>query len=487
MKNETHNRRRKMMQTSNGILGNKWATLVAGLALLINVASAQPQYNAVDIGSLGGSGSPIFLVDRTDFLLWSWCFLSGDIPNSSSAFANGINNSGQVVGASYLSDNATYHAFLYSGGTMTDLGTLIGPTNNSDANAINDNGQVVGESDAYYGTNGIVSYAFLYSGGTMSELSLPEVCGGPGPVDSSADGININGQAVGDVGYGCNQYAVLYSGGTYSFFCGGPNSGECCAFGINNNGQFVGQLWDTNVPLRLFEEAFLLSTNSSSWATPIFLGTLGGYANRDDQAVISCAYAINNSGQVVGGSYLSDNATYHAFVCSTNPGTMTDLGTLGGDVSCAYSININGQIVGLSYLSDNVTCHAFLCTNSGSMLDLNNLVDTNSLGTYLLGASGINDSGQIIANGFNGHAYLLTPASQAPPPAPVFLSITQTGDTVSFTWTTVPFYTYQVKYNSDLTSTNWNDLGSPVTATGSTLSATDALTPPQRFYRVLMQ
>ena len=482
MKNETHNRRKKMMQTSNGILGNKWATLVAGLALLINVASAQPQYNAVDIGSLGGSsGSPIIgLVEQTDWFVW--CYLSGDIPNSFSTVANGINNSGQVVGSSYLSDNATYHAFLYSEGTMTDLGTLIGPTNNSVANAINDNGQVVGESDAFYATeNGITSYAFLYSGGTMSELSLPEVCGGPD--NSSANGININGQAVGGIRYGCNDFGVLYSGGTYSFFVGGPNFGVSCAYGINNNGQFVGELWTTNAPhlaRGVVDEAFLLSTNSSSWATPIFFG-LGGFSPD-----ISCAYAINNSGQVVGGSYLSDNVTYHAFLYSG--GTMTDLGTLGGDTSCAYSINTNGQIVGLSFLSDNVTCHAFLSTNSGSMLDLNNLVDTNSLGTYLLEASGINDSGQIIANGFNGHAYLLTPGPPVPPPAPpAFLSITQTGDTVSFTWTTVPFYTYQVEYNSDLTSTNWNDLGSPVTATGSTLSATDALTPPQRFYRVLMQ
>ena len=52
MKNEIQDRR--IMQTSNGIFGCKWATVLAGSALLLNVASAQPQYNAVDIGSLGG-------------------------------------------------------------------------------------------------------------------------------------------------------------------------------------------------------------------------------------------------------------------------------------------------------------------------------------------------------------------------------------------------------------------------------------------------
>src|SRR5437870_604367 len=40
--------------------------------------------------------------------------------------ANGINANGQVVGYAYTTGN-NRHAFLYSGGRMTDLGTLGGP------------------------------------------------------------------------------------------------------------------------------------------------------------------------------------------------------------------------------------------------------------------------------------------------------------------------------------------------------------------------
>jgi probable HAF family extracellular repeat protein len=60
----------------------------------------------------------------------------------SSSGANGINDSGQVVGWAYPAGNGAEHAFLYSGGAMSDLGTLGGTI--SGASGINDSGQVVG-------------------------------------------------------------------------------------------------------------------------------------------------------------------------------------------------------------------------------------------------------------------------------------------------------------------------------------------------------
>ena len=62
------------------------------------------------------------------------------------AFANGINAYGQVVGSSATSSTG-YHAFLYDGGPMVDLNSLLPPASGwelTGAQGINDAGQIVG-------------------------------------------------------------------------------------------------------------------------------------------------------------------------------------------------------------------------------------------------------------------------------------------------------------------------------------------------------
>jgi hypothetical protein len=72
-------------------------------------------------------------------------------------------------------------------------------------------------------------------------------------------------------------------------------------------------------------------------------------------------------------------------------------------------------------------------------------------------------------------------------PTPEFQSVTLTNDAIAFTWSTVSSLTYQVQYTIDLTQTNWTNLGSSLTATDVTLSASDPIgLDPQRFYRVAL-
>jgi probable HAF family extracellular repeat protein len=86
--------------------------------------------------------------------------------------ALGINNSGEVVGTGYISAS-NFHAFLYSGGKMKDLG----PSGafQASAYAINTSGQIVGS----YSLNSGASGTFLYANGMVTTL--------PNPADSRGD------------------------------------------------------------------------------------------------------------------------------------------------------------------------------------------------------------------------------------------------------------------------------------------------------------
>jgi probable HAF family extracellular repeat protein len=296
----------------------------------------------------------------------------------SSSTAGGINSSGQVVGSSYSAVEG-FKAFLYSGGTVTELGTLPGGVN-SYARAINTSGQIVGAGD----TGGGRYHAFLYSSGTMTDLGTL-----PGGTASYAYGINDSGQIAGysDTTSGA-QHAFLYSSGTMTDLGTLPGGTASYAYGINANGQVVGYAETSGGA----QHAFLYSSGAMT-----DLGTLpGGSA--------SYAYGINNSGQIVGYSVTGSGAA-HAFLYSA--GTMTDLGTLaGGSASYAYGINSSGKVVGSSY-SSAAGFRAFLY-NSGTMTDLNNLAALPA-GGVLLQANAIDDSGSIAVYG--GDAYLLTPGN----------------------------------------------------------------------------
>lgn len=81
----------------------------------------------------------------------------------------------------------------------------------------------------------------------------------------------------------------------------------------------------------------------------------------------------------------------------------------------------------------------------------------------------------------------LDDVSVLPIPPTVFQAGPKMGNTFQFSWNALTGLVYQVQYKTNLLSTNWLNLGSPIVATNSTVIMTNAITPDrQRFYRTVI-
>jgi len=153
------------------------------------------------------------------------------------SLANGINSAGQVTGWSTLPDNVTAHAFLWSEGTIEDLGTLAGD-GFSKGNAIDDEGNVVGRAPTASGED----HAFLFDRNGMHDLGTL-----PGCTRSEATGINEKGTIVGTSQL-CSSFAgehvFLYRHGRLSdlndLAPAADGSVYVRVFGINAAGSIIG-------------------------------------------------------------------------------------------------------------------------------------------------------------------------------------------------------------------------------------------------------
>ena len=337
-------------------------TVAAGVpvaAVAAAPAAAATPYTITDLGSLGGG----------------------------STAGAALNNNGQVTGQSDTAATITFicgppkhrhmctehlaHAFVWSNGTMTDLGTLGG--NFSAGYAINLSGEVAGFADTSTGQE-----ASLWNGQNMTGLGVP--------LDSAANGINDSGQVVGDwetTSAGLQPF--LDSNGTITDlpeprFVATSNLG-CAADAINNNAQIAGTCWGWNRKLALIYADLVLWQNG----TVTDLGTLGGER--------STAAAINDNGQIVGyGTALGSGVATDGFLYSN--GTITDLGSF-----TPAAINDHGVMVGGPYID-----------SGGTVQNLNTLIPAGS--PKIQDATAINDNGQIVASatGSTSGAVLLNPS-----------------------------------------------------------------------------
>jgi probable HAF family extracellular repeat protein len=194
-----------------------------------------------------------------------------------SGYGVGINNAGQVAGG-YNTSGGLLHAFVWSNGTLVDLGTLGGTW--SSANSINGAGQVAGTSLTHSG-----AFNAFFSSGSGAPVDL----GTLGGASSYGMAINNSGEIAGSAqtSHGFTN-AFVWNGGALQNL-GTLGGSQSYAYDVNNAGAVVGSSWMTgNLVMHGFVEAggVMIDLNqllplNSGW-------TIDG------------AYGINDSGDIVG-------------------------------------------------------------------------------------------------------------------------------------------------------------------------------------------
>ena len=101
------------------------------------------------------------------------------------------------------------------------------------------------------------------------------------------------------------------------------------------------------------------------------------------------------------------------------------------------------------------------------------------------GADG-NFYGTTTQGGTNGYGTIFQLSVIIPPPG--FLTVDETGATLTLTWSATVGQSYQMLYKTNLNQAIWNNLTNSVTATNPIMTTFDAIGPDrQRFYRILLQ
>lgn len=328
-----------------------WSTrLAAALAttaalLLGTAAEAAPQYTVTALGLLPGGH-----------------FLD----------AYAVNDSGSVTGYGY-SDGSNL-GFLWQNGQLSSLGTLPGASN-SGGYDINNAGVIAGTSSGN---------AFIWQNSQMQ--LLPRVAGAS---YANAHAINESGQVVGDSG----EKAVMWSNNQVTELPALNGATSSIALAINNKGTIVGQ-------------------SSPQFYNPIAAMWRNGQVEQLNSGpyLHAAAIDVNNADSVAG--FVDKGGNLSQAVRWDN-GQITLLDQLAGiNDARAYAINDSGLVVGSSFATNGSLATLWEGTQALALQDL--LV--NGEGWSLWQAQDINATGQIVGWGMlNGQAqsFLLTPVPEA--------------------------------------------------------------------------
>jgi len=183
----------------------------------------------------------------------------------------------------------------------------------------------------------------------------------------------------------------------------------------------------------------------------------------------------------------------------TASGTLTTLfsfnGTNGGEPTAALLQAADGNLygttaVGGAYYTNAIGGYGtlFRMSTEGNLRTLYSFRGDNGAGPFAALVQGAD--GNFYGTTFEGgYAQLGTVFRLSVPLPPVFKTAAKFGSTLTLVWSAVAGQTYQLQSNSDLSSTNWNNVGGAVAVTNGngTMTVSDPIGPDsQRFYRVVV-
>ncbi len=459
------------------------AVLFTALAIPAQLSAQAPtkhhHYKLIDLGTFGGPQSYFNSLDLTDVFGFGTVFYNiAQVRNPQGVFVGFADTStpDPYPAFCYTPDCFVAHAFQWSNGVKTDLGTLPGGASSAPF-WINAKGWITGNSENGQ-TDPLIPglpevRAVLWKDGKINDL------GTLGGSTSFAQAINDRGQITGlalnSISDPFSYYYVFlygFSNGTQTraFLwdeedgmqdlgtLGGPDAFPSL---INQRGQVAGFSYTSSIPdpnvglpafhpflwekgkgmkdLGSFGGVQTASVNGLNERGEVVGGLLlpGDQINHpflwDGEKLVDLntppfgeslngeARWINEAGEVVGGAGLAlpcDGVDFQSHGFLWRKGAMTDLGMIPGSPnSQADFINSESQIVGGSFSCEFSSPIAFLWEN-GSMVDLNTLVSPDSP-FFLYWAPFIDDQGEIGAFGLlpdgDSHAVLLIPCDENHP------------------------------------------------------------------------
>jgi uncharacterized repeat protein (TIGR03803 family) len=405
-------------------------------------------YGTTASGGPGGGGTVFQMTSLGTFTnLISFNNTNGAGP--SAGLVQGVD--GNLYGTTYNGGSNNFGTIfqLTTNGALTTLVTLAfgdGP------GAYPKAGLIQGQDGNFYGTTSI---AGTNSGGTAFQVMTNKTI-------TTLVSLNISGNG------GNSPYAGLVQandGSLYGTTYQGGTNGHGTIFKLTTNGTFTSLYSFTGTNDGGNPYAGLVQGSDSNFYGTTFSGGTNGYGTIFKFATNGTLATLVSFGKT-NGAYpqagLLQGSDGNFYGTTSAGGVYTNLSGLG--YGTVFKLGTNGTLM---------TLVSFDGTNGASPeAGLIQGADGNFYGTTTLG-------------GTNGYGTVFRLSVIVPPPN--FLTVEETGATLTLTWSATVGQNYQMLFKTNLDQTIWNNLNNSIIATNPIMTTFDATGPdPQRFYRILV-